>query len=107
MGPNPIRLVSVRKAASWTQTGTQTGHGDTPREAEGTDWGDAFVSQELQRRPANRQELGGRHGTDSPPWPPKEPTLPTLDLILMASRAERIDCCCFGLSVWGTFSQRP
>lgn len=59
MGPNPIRLVSVRKAASWTQTGTQTGHGDTPREAEGTDWGDAFVSQELQRRPANRQELGG------------------------------------------------
>lgn len=45
---------------------TKTGTGEIPCEDEGRDWGHAFPwTKACERLPANHQNLGERHRTDS------------------------------------------
>jgi hypothetical protein len=50
----------------------------TPREDEGRDQVIHLQAKKHQRWPASHQELGERHGTDSPSQPSEGPTLPAL-----------------------------
>lgn len=46
------------------------------------------------RLPTDNDELGERHGIDSPPRSPKESPCQHLDLSLLASRTEMVHFCC-------------